>query len=106
MLHLSSLKNFSFEKLLTTAGLWWRRWSSLIFSVLFLAVIGLGVFTWYESLYLFHWSQGDEQAYRLSKNQQVKFQQEKFDAVLGALDDRAGKHRGAPGTFRDLFFGD
>lgn len=88
------------------AGACWRRRSSLVFFVLFLLVAGFGVFSWYQSLYMFRWSPEEEREYRLSKNKQVKFQREKFDAVLGALDERRWKHREESSVFRDLFFGE
>jgi hypothetical protein len=55
---------------------------------------------------MFRWSPEEEREYRLSKNKQVKFQREKFDAVLGALDERRWKHREESSVFRDLFFGE
>lgn len=76
-----------------------------MFFVLFLGVACLGVFSWYRSLYAFHWSSNEEQAYRLSKDKQVKFQQERFDAVLDALAARAAEHEKTGGNTRDVFFG-
>ncbi|MGB2791566.1 MAG: hypothetical protein WBC29_03360 [Candidatus Moraniibacteriota bacterium] len=105
MLTLSLPKNFSLSKLLGVAGLWWRQWSSWVFLLLFLVVAGLGVFSWYQSLYAFHWSADEEQSYRLSKNKQVKFQQERFNSALGMLDARVAEHEKTPETFRDVFFG-
>ncbi|QQS16024.1 MAG: hypothetical protein IPK84_01540 [Candidatus Moraniibacteriota bacterium] len=102
---LSFPKKFSFSKALGVAGLWWKKWNSTVFLVLFLAVSGLGVFSWYRSLYAFHWSSDEEQAYRLSKNKQVKFQQNRFDAVLGMIDARVMEHERPPEHFRDVFFG-
>ncbi len=76
-----------------------------MFFVLFLGAACLGVFSWYESLYAFHWSSNEEQAYRLSKDKQVKFQEGRFDAALDALAARAAEHERTTGIVRDVFFG-
>ncbi len=98
-------KNISPRDFIAALGLWWRRWSSLVFSLLFFLVLGISVFSWYKSLYMFRWSEDEEREYRLSKSKQVKFQREKFDVAIGMLSDRAKQHESAPGVFRDLFFG-
>ncbi len=76
-----------------------------MFLLLFLVVAGFGTLAWYRSLYAFHWSVEEEQSYRLSKNKQVKFQQDRFAAVLGMIDARAAEHEKSPESFRDVFFG-
>lgn len=98
-------KNFSLSKSIGVVWLWWRQWSSWAFLLFFLIVAGLGVFSWYQSLYAFHWSADKEQAYRLSKNKQVKFQQDRFDSALSMIETRAVEHEKAPEAFRDVFFG-
>ena len=102
----SSLKTFSPGALLENLGLWWRRWSSLVFSILCLCVLGLGIFSWYWSVNMFHWSENEEREYRLSKDNRVSFQREKFSAALSTLDVRAELYRKSPTMFRDLFFGE
>ena len=55
---------------------------------------------------MFHWSADDEREYRLSKDKQVRFQQEKFDAVLGRLEDRAREYQTVSHPARNIFFGE
>ena len=76
-----------------------------MFLLLFLMVSGFGILAWYRSLYSFHWSAEEEQSYRLSKNKQVKFQQDRFTAVLGMIDARTMEHERPSENFRDVFFG-
>lgn len=101
-----SSKKLSPGQFLGELGVWWRRWSTSVFFVLFLIVFGIGVFTWYWSLNLYHWGPDEEKEYRLSKNKQVKFQREKFDAALELLNARAGKYQETSPASRDLFFGE
>ena len=76
-----------------------------MFLALFLGGACLGIFSWYRSLYAFHWSSSEEQEYRLSKDKQVKFRQEQFDAALDALSARAVEHEKTERNARDVFFG-
>lgn len=100
-----SKESFSSRAVIGVLGGWWRRRSPIVFFILFFGVLGLGIFSWYQSLYLFKWSADEEREYRLSKDRQVKFQRDRFDAVLKSLDDRSKLHREIPPAFRDVFFG-
>ena len=98
-------KGFSFSERLGKMGKWWRRRSSIVFLAIFLVVSGFGAFSWYQSLYAFHWNPDEEQVYRLSKKKQVKFQEDRFESALHGLDSRAAEHEKSPEAFRDVFFG-
>jgi hypothetical protein len=102
----SSKKSLSLSVFLGMIGGWWRRRSPIVFSILFFGVLGLGIFSWYQSLYLFRWSADEEREYRLSKDRQVRFQGDRFDSVVKNLDDRAELHRQFPVVFRDVFYGE
>lgn len=91
---------------LRALGAWWTKWSHACFILLLLGVLALAMFSWYRSLYLFHWDGEKEREYRISRDTQVKFQRERFEAMLDRLEERALDHRKPPQELRNLFIGE
>ena len=100
----SKTKRVSPRAIIRKVGLWWVHQSHIVFLILFLGVVGIGVFSWYRSLHLFRWSTDQEQEYRLSRDTQVKFQRDRFQRMLQLLDERAEQHQKPHQEFRDIFF--
>lgn len=96
-------KNF-FSKAYSSVGSWWCLNNRLVFFSLFLVVIGMGIFSWYMDLYVFKWTSDQEKEYRLSKDIQIRFQEDKFQRILKAFDERAKKHEEKIIVFRNIFF--
>lgn len=104
MKYFSFYKKLSFSKACSSVGIWWCSNERYIFFFLFLVVIGMGIFSWYNSLYVFKWTSEQEKEYRLSRDIQVRFQKDEFQKVLKTLDSRAKKHEEENVAPRNIFF--
>lgn len=76
-----------------------------VFFLLFLLVALAGILSWYWSLFLFHWTDVQEETYRHSKSAQTVFQENRFQSTLEAIRIRRERYQSDPAPVRDLFFG-
>lgn len=89
----------------TVIGTWWRHHVRSVFFLLFLLVAAAGILSWYWSLFLFHWTNIQEEEYRHSKSAQTVFHEDRFQSTLDALRLRREHYQVDSVPVRDLFFG-
>lgn len=99
-----SLSGKSAASGLAVIGVWWRHHVRSVFFVLFLLVAAMGILSWYWSLFLFHWTNVQEEEYRHSKSAQTVFHEDRFQSILEMLRVRREHYQMNSTPVRDLFF--
>ena len=98
-----SLRGQSITSGFAAIGSWWRHHVRSVFFLLFLLVAAAGILSWYWSLFLFHWTDAEEQSYRHSKSAQTVFREDRFTAILEALRTRRERYQADSAPVRNLF---
>ena len=96
------LERFSLRKL----TLAWYRYFKVIYILLFIAIIGWGSFTWYQSLYNFHWNDEQKKAYMETVTKETNLKQKEFDKLLSLLKEREKQHNAESFININLFTGE
>lgn len=77
-----------------------RRWVLLAVAMLALGYCG---FLWYTLVSRPQWSEGRKQEYISTKENKVKFDQEKFDKVIGEIEKRKSEYNTKAENITDIF---
>jgi hypothetical protein len=96
-------KEWSLKGVQAQSALFWLKWYRIFFRLLFVVICLWGGFLWYYSLYYFHWSDAEKQAYIQSQTHQVNFNENGFGMVLRMLDANDKDYEADAPTLRDMF---
>lgn len=77
-----------------------RRWVLVVIALLALAYCS---FLWYTLVSKPQWSEGKKQEYISTKENKVKFDQEKFDKVIGEIEKRKNEYNNKTENLTDIF---
>lgn len=88
---LNKIKVFLLEK---------RRWVLLIIALLALSYCG---FLWYKFVSKPQWNDGKKQEYISTKENKLKFDQGKFDKVIGEIEKRKSEYNTKTENITDIF---
>lgn len=102
---LSSFKSFTFKQSFSVrkSMLFWYQSHRWFFIILFLAVLALGGWKWYQSLYRYTWTESQKQIFLKSYADETDFRVNRFDMVIQELDKRKERNAAMPTIEHDLF---
>jgi hypothetical protein len=83
---------------------WYRHYKVMLF-VVFLVVLGFGGFSWYESLYGYHWNDEQKKQFLDSYVKETNFNEAKFRDAVARLKERARSAEERPEVARGIFSG-
>ncbi|MEK9151166.1 MAG: hypothetical protein AAB547_00875 [Patescibacteria group bacterium] len=83
---------------------WYRRYKAMFF-LLFLAVLAIGGWNWYYSLYRYRFSDEEKKQYVEQYFKETTFKEAKFREVVDRLMERARMHGETLELKRDIFKG-
>lgn len=83
----------------------WYRNYKLLFFFLFLIVLGLGGWSWYESLYHYRWNDEEKKKYLDSYVKETHFKETQFKNVVEQLKARSASYDRDPELKQDIFDG-
>lgn len=102
-MELSSFRNwkkyFSSREWLSA---WYRNYKILFF-FLFLAVLGMGGWNWYQSLYRYQWSEEEKKKYLDSYVKETHFKEVQFQDIVERLKAREDSYKEDFSVKRDIF---
>ncbi len=81
----------------------WLKRYKLIFFLIFFSVCLAGGFLWYYSLYYFHWTPEQKQAYSDEKSHRDTLNTKDFEEVLRSIDNRENIYHSNPVVVRNIF---
>lgn len=81
----------------------WFKHYKKVFIVIFVLVIGGGGYIWYVSLYKSQWSEFQKQQYINSQEKKESFDEQVFDEIIKAIEDRRSVYEGSPMEVKDIF---
>jgi hypothetical protein len=98
-----NLKLFQFKKLPTILFSYWLKYYKLFFILLFLIVLGIGSFIWYDTFYRFGWSDEKKQQYTLTQNRNINLRESEFNQMLETIKKRKQNYESPEESLKDIF---
>ena len=101
----SSLKKLSFKSGLSVrkSMLFWYRSYRWLLIVLFLGILALGGWNWYESLYRYAWTDAQKKQFLESYAAETDFRAARFEKVIHELNTRKERNAEVLVVQHDLF---
>ena len=99
----NSNKNIDARELVAK-GIWlWDKSFRVVFAVFFIALVGLGAYVWYESIYSGEWSADKKQQYLDSQEKSVTLKQQEFTKALNDITQRQTAFNAPYVPIKDIF---
>lgn len=98
-----NLAEFGPSKIRNMIASTWMRHYKLFFALYAIAILGWGVWVWYDSFYGTMWTQEQKEAYMNSKDTSIAFREQDFRKVLAEIEKRNQKHAQSIGEVNDVF---
>lgn len=104
-MNIPSISRFSFQRSFSIRKsiLFWYRSYRWIFTLLFLIVLGLGGWKWYQSLYRYSWTDAQKKEFLASYISETDFRESRFRQAVKELDDRRKRNEHIPDIQHDIF---
>lgn len=81
----------------------WLRYYKTIFSLYFLAIIGVGAYVWYDSSYSVSWTQAQKDNYLNSIDTSVSFKEADFKRILDEVTIKREQYSLQMPEIKDIF---
>lgn len=81
----------------------WEKSFRVVFAVFFIALVGLGAYIWYESIYSGEWSADKKQQYLDSQEKSVTLKQQEFNKALNDIAQRQTAFKADYVPIKDIF---
>jgi hypothetical protein len=95
-------QKFSLRKL----SLAWYRYFRIFFGILFLLILGVGSYIWYQSLYNYKWSEDEKKTYMEITVKETNLKYKELEKLLVSLKERERQHQEKSPITRNLFTGE
>jgi hypothetical protein len=79
------------------------RWYKTAFALIFLVLLGLGVWQWYYHTAKYSWTEEQKRTFWDEYANEVDFRGARFDGAIQELDRRAREHEAGRDIERDVF---
>jgi hypothetical protein len=98
-----SNKSFSFKNIVPMCARLWEKSYKFIFVLFFAALVGLGAYIWYQSIYSGEWNADKKQQYLDSQEKSVTLKMGDFNKALNDIDQREKAFHADYTPIKDVF---
>lgn len=81
----------------------WLRFYRLVFVIFFLAMAAIGTYFWYWSLYRSNWSEEKKNQYISTKQTEVNFKEEDFNALIKKIEGKDANYKNKFPSIKNIF---
>jgi len=81
----------------------WNKHYRSVFFVFSFAILSLGMYFWYQSLYRSDWSNEEKNQYKKTQNKEVELREQEFKKVIEEIERKRNSFGVAPRLVKNIF---